>query len=411
MRTCDAVARALPATDRTPAALRVLGRQRVRLEGLDLARALALLGMLVEHSLQYPDLEPKGVLWSVYGRSAPLFVLVAGIGLSLATRPGSGPLSRVTVAARVPFLFLVGLILALWVDGVILQSFALFFVVGLCLVRVPRAVLGGLAAACLVAGPLWLTVLRRSGEIGGFGTRDDVGFSGLAEPWTFLRGLVLEQYPVVTWLGFFLVGMLIGRIALSPATARRLFLGGTVASVLLLTIGWAGSRAYGPEPFPFSLAPSRPTTWPEHWTTYGFSESLGWALSACALAVAVVGGSLVLVDVLGRRRRLLAPFVALGAMSLTFYVAQFAYLDTLWLEVKPHLDTTLTYFLASVAFWVVFAFAALLWLRVLPRGPIELLVNTGAALLLWPLRLAGLDRSRPAPAATTPPELGGSGTG
>jgi uncharacterized membrane protein YeiB len=105
--------------------------------------------------------------------------------------------------------------------------------------------------------------------------------------------------------------------------------------------------------------------------------------------VAVVGGSLVLVDVLGRRRRVVAPFVALGAMSLTFYVAQFAYLDTLWLEVKPHLRTTLTYFLASVAFWVVFAFAAQLWFRFLARGPIELLVNTGAAILLWPFRPAG----------------------
>ena len=397
--------RPLPTTDDGATSPLVPARQRRRLEGLDLARALAMLGMLVEHSLQYPVLEPKGVLWSVYGRSAPLFVLVAGIGLSLATRAPAAPLSRATVAARVPFLFLVGLILSLWVDGVILQSFALFFLVGLCLVRVPRVVLGGLAVACLLLGPLWLTVLRRSGEIGGFGTRDDVGFPGLAEPWTFVRGLVLEQYPAVIWLGFFLVGMLIGRSALAPATGRRLFLGGTVASVLLLTIGWAGSRSFGPEPIPFSLAPPRPTTWPEHWSTYGFTETVGWALSACVLAVAVVGASLVVVDLLGQRRRVLAPFVALGAMSLTFYVAQFAYLDTLWLDVKPHLGSTVTYFLASLAFWVVFAFAAQLWLRVLPRGPIELLVNAGATFVLWPFR------RRPAPAATTPPELGGSGTG
>ncbi|MBA3303451.1 MAG: DUF1624 domain-containing protein, partial [Acidimicrobiia bacterium] len=55
-----------------------------RLGGVDLARALAMLGMLVEHTLQYPDLQAKGVLWSVYGRSAPLFVLLAGMGLVLA---------------------------------------------------------------------------------------------------------------------------------------------------------------------------------------------------------------------------------------------------------------------------------------------------------------------------------------
>jgi uncharacterized membrane protein len=370
------------------------GLRAGRLAGLDLARALAMLGMLVEHSLQYPDLEPKGVLWSVYGRSAPLFVLVAGVGLSLATRPPRLPLARAMVAARVPFLFLVGLVLSVWVDGVILQSFALFFLVGLCLVGLPRAVLALLAAACLVGGPLYLTVLRRSGEIGFFGSRDDIGFPGLSEPGTLLEGLLLDHYPAVVWLGFFFVGMLVGRLALSPRTARRLFVGGTAASVLLLTVGWAGSRAFGPEPIPFSLAPPAPTTWSEHWTTYGFSSSVGWALSSCALALATVGAALVLADLAGSRRRWLSPFVALGAMSLSFYVAQFAYLDTLWLEVKPHLTTTLTYFLASVAFWVLFAFAAQLWFRVLPRGPIELLVNTGALLLTWPLRAAGLGRPR-----------------
>ncbi len=62
-----------------------------RLPGLDLARAAAMLGMLVEHTLQYPTIEPKGVLWSAYGRSAPLFVLLAGVGLSLATRSPDRP--------------------------------------------------------------------------------------------------------------------------------------------------------------------------------------------------------------------------------------------------------------------------------------------------------------------------------
>jgi uncharacterized membrane protein len=124
-----------------------------RLAGIDLARALAMLGMLVEHTIQYPTLEPKGVLWSVYGRSAPLFVLLAGVGLTLGTA-GRRALSRAMVVARAPFLLLVGMTLSLWVDGVILQSFALFFLVGVCLVRVPRVVLAVLTVACLVGGPL-----------------------------------------------------------------------------------------------------------------------------------------------------------------------------------------------------------------------------------------------------------------
>lgn len=373
-----------------------------RLAGIDLARALAMLGMLVEHTIQYPTLEPKGVLWSVYGRSAPLFVLLAGVGLPLGTA-GRRPLSRAMVLARAPFLLLAGMTLSLWVDGVILQSFALFFLVGVCLVRVPRVVLAALAAACLVGGPLYLTVLRRAGELTAFGYRSDVGFDGLTHPWTLVRGLVLEFYPAVIWLGFFFAGMLLGRLDLrSAGTGRRLFVGASVAAALLFTIGWAGSRAFGPEPFPFSLAPASPTTWEEHWTTYGFSNAVGWALSSTALALAVVGASLVLVEVAARWRRLLAPLVALGAMSLSFYVLQFAYLGSGWEVVKPHLTNTATYFLASVAFWVVFALIAQQWLRFLPRGPIELLVNGGAWVLTWPLRRAGRDRPRPPDAVRSP---------
>jgi uncharacterized membrane protein len=366
-----------------------------RLAGIDLARALAMLGMLVEHTIQYPTLEPKGVLWSVYGRSAPLFVLLAGVGLSLGTARRR-PLSRAMVVARAPFLLLVGMTLSLWVDGVILQSFALFFVVGVCLVRVPRVVLAVLTAACLLGGPLYLTVLRRAGELTAFGYRSDVGFDGLAHPGTLVRGLVLEFYPAVIWLGFFFAGMLLGRLDLrSAGTGRRLFAGASVAAALLFTIGWAGSRAIGPDPFPFSLAPASPTTWAEHWTTYGFSNAVGWAVSSTALALAVVGASLVLVEVAARWRRLLAPILALGAMSLSFYVLHFAYLDTGWEALKPHLTTTATYFLASVAFWVAFALVAQQWLRFLPRGPIELLVNVGARLFTWPLRRAGLGQPRP----------------
>jgi uncharacterized membrane protein len=364
-----------------------------RLAGVDIARALAVLGMLVEHTIQYPTLEPKTVLWSVYGRSAPLFVLLAGVGLSLGTA-ARRPLSRAMVVARAPFLLLIGMTLSIWVDGVILQSFALFFLVGVCLVRVPRSVLGVLAAACLLAGPLYLTVLRRGGELTSFGYRSDVGFDGLAHPGSLVRGLVLEFYPAVIWLGFFFAGMLLGRFDLRSAiVGRRLFAGASVAAALLFTIGWAGSRAFGPEPFPFGLAPPSPTTWAEHWTTYGFSNAVGWALSSTALALAVVGGSLVLVEVAARWRRLLAPVVALGAMSLSFYVLHFIYLDTGWEALKPHLTTTFIYFLASVAFWLVFALLAQQWLRFLPRGPIELLVNTGARFLTWPLRVAGEERA------------------
>jgi Heparan-alpha-glucosaminide N-acetyltransferase, catalytic/Protein of unknown function (DUF418) len=350
-----------------------------RIAGLDLARALAMLGMLVEHTLQYPTIQAKGVLWSVYGRSAPLFVLLAGAGLSLATRTPRQPGSRAMVGARAPLLLLVGMVLSTWVNGVILQSFALFFLVGLCVLGLPRRVLAALAGACLVGGPLVLTLLRRSGEVGAFASRDDIGLPALLDPARLLRALVFEQFPAVVWLGFFLLGMVLGRSDITAAGAgRRLFVGASLAAAVLFIAGWAGARAFGPDAGPFGLAPPPPTSWSGHWTTYGFSDAVGWTLSSAALALAVAGGCLWVSAGARVASRALAPVVALGATSLTFYVIQFVYLDTAWLGVQPLLTTTATYFLGSLAFWLLFALLAQAWLHVFRRGPLESVLHLGA---------------------------------
>ncbi len=149
---------------------------RRRLTGLDVARALAMLGMLVEHTLQYPVLQPRGALFAVYGRSAPLFVLLAGAGLSLAMRPARPSRGRAMVLARVPLLLLIGMALSIEVSGVILQSFALFFLIGVSLAGLSQRVLAVVAGACFVGGPLLLAALRRAGELRGFGSQEDVGF-------------------------------------------------------------------------------------------------------------------------------------------------------------------------------------------------------------------------------------------
>jgi uncharacterized membrane protein len=356
-----------------------------RLAGIDLARALAMLGMLIEHVVQYPTLQPKGVLWVVYGRSAPLFVLLAGVGLSLATR-ARRPLDRSMVAARVPVFLLAGMALSLRGDGVILQSFALFFRVGIAAVRLPRWGLGIAAATCLVGGPLFLTELRRHELLHFFGTQTDVGFHGLVTPVAFGRGLLLSYYPAVIWLGFFFVGMLLGCSDVSSAAAgRRLFGWGAAVATLLFTAGWAGARAFGPPSDGFSLAPAPPTTWAQHWTTYGFSNSVAWALSSTALAVAIVGGCIWIVVAAPRA---FTSLVALGAIPLTFYVLHFVYLGTLWTWVQPHLSSSeVAYFVAAVAFWLAFAAIARRWLARFRRGPLETVLRAIELALTSPWRL------------------------
>jgi uncharacterized membrane protein YeiB len=356
----------------TPAPGRVLG--------LDLARSLAMLGMLVTHTLLYPTTQPKGVLWTVYGRAAPLFVLLAGAGLVLMTRSGR-PRARAAVAVRSVLLLLIGMALSIEVDGVILQSYALFFLVGILLLHLPTLALGGLSATFLVGGPLLLTALDRSGGRGPLG--GGVGFDALSDPLGLLRTLTLDHYPAVTWFGFFLAGMVLARVDLRSAANRlRLLLGGAAATALLFTAGWIGAERLGPEPLPFSIAPPHPSTWSGHWTTYGHSGAIGWALSSTALALAVVGACVCLLAPDGVARRVLAPAVALGQTALTFYLLHFLYLDTLWLDIQPELTSTEAFFLASLVFWMVFAVGAWMWLRVFRRGPLESVLHVVSALVV-----------------------------
>ncbi|MBV8949550.1 MAG: DUF1624 domain-containing protein [Actinobacteria bacterium] len=364
------------------------GETRSRNAGIDLARSLAMLGMLIEHELQYPTIQPKSAVWAVYGRSAPLFVLLAGVGVSLATRAPRRPLDRAMIVARAPLLLLLGMTLSTHVDGIILQSFALFFLVGALSIRLPRRVLATLGVVFLAGGPLFITELRRAGRLGAtFGFRHDVSFGALQHPVTLLNGLALQYYPAAIWLGFFFLGMVLGRADVaSLALGRRLFAWATAAAVVAFTVGWAGARMFGPAREAFSLAPPPPYAWSGNWTTYGFSNAVGWAISSAAVALAVTGACIWIAGLL-QRSRVISPLVCLGAVSLTFYIVHGLYLDTLWHSVQPHLTTPVSIFVAAVVFWLLFALVAQRWLAYFARGPIEMLLHFGARVLTAPLRV------------------------
>jgi uncharacterized membrane protein YeiB len=247
-------------------------------------------------------------------------------------------------------------------------------------------VLGALGALFLVGGPLLLTAMRQGGDFAEFGSRSDVGFGALAHPAPFVHGLLFQYYPAVIWVGFLLVGMCLGRTDLgTPTAGRRLFSWAAPATVLAFTIGWQGARAFGPPAQIFDLAPSPPFTWSAHWTTYGFGNSVGWAISCALLSLAVIGGCVWLTG--ATTGRVLGPVVALGAASLTFYVLQFAYLGSVWEWLQPHLSQNVANLAVSIACWVSFALLAQLWLRVFRRGPLESVLHAGALVLTsrwWP---------------------------
>src|SRR5680860_850504 len=179
----------------------VLAQMRAaRIGGIDAARALAIIGMVMIHFGPRGD-DAEGVLGWLYslahGRASILFVVIAGIGVSLLGRSAQED-ATITLLYRSAVLLPLGLALQRLDHGilVILQYYAVYFGVAALALRLRDRTLLHAAAAVAVAGPvLYLGAWIRQPE---WFTRPAVELG--APLGAVAVDLVLAgSYPVVTW--------------------------------------------------------------------------------------------------------------------------------------------------------------------------------------------------------------------
>src|ERR687890_540453 len=215
-----AVAAAAPPPGRTPEAR---GPQRPgRVIGLDVARALAVFGMLGAHVGGVPAdvvASPSSWLGAVHGRSSVLFAVLAGVSLALLTGRTVAPAgqdlvrARTRVLVRAAWVFGIGVTLeALGTDiDVILGVYGVLFVLALPFLRwSPRRLLLAAAVLAVLTPPaaLLATVWAQA--------------AGLEQTPVVLL-LLNGPYPALLWWTFILVGMAVGRSDLtSPQVRARL---------------------------------------------------------------------------------------------------------------------------------------------------------------------------------------------
>ncbi|MBC7638863.1 MAG: DUF1624 domain-containing protein, partial [Rhodoferax sp.] len=241
-----------------------------RLVGVDLARAVALLGMMSVHVL--PELDAAEAVTPAYlvfaGRAAALFAVLAGTGLALMTggaRPRLRPARAVaaSVLTRAAVVALVGLLLGQLSPpvAVILTNYGLLFALALPALWLRARTLAVLAAVWVVGAPL-VSHLARSSLPPGPGEQPSLSL--LAHPVVLARALTLTgYYPALQWIAYLLVGVAVGRLALGRARTAAWLLGGGVTlavltrltSDVLLRQGLAALRAAGPA----DLVPGGPT--------------------------------------------------------------------------------------------------------------------------------------------------------
>jgi uncharacterized protein len=352
-----------------------------RIEGLDFARALALFGMFVVNYKVIVGAEgngSEGLIWFTelfQGRASAVFVLLAGIGISLMTRKarnGDSDLlirkSKKNIWKRSAFLFFLGMVLyvAGW-TGDILHYYGVFMFIVSFLIAASNKII---IIICSLFGLIAQIMQVTSNYLNGWDL--DRPFIEYTDFWTiegFLRNLLFNGYhPIFPWICFFLLGMIIGRLELTNNIIIKKV--GIISSILLIL-----SELVSRFLFQFSQRIVDVESANYLFQTGPIPPNLFYLLSNASSAVLVVVISIYLTKKFSRNW-LINAFVKTGQLTLTLYVGHvfvgigiLALLDRL---VKQTLEFSLIF---SILFFVGSILFSLLWRKKFKRGPIELIMR------------------------------------
>ena len=362
-------------------------RSATRVVGVDIARFVALVGMMATHIL--PSFE-DGTTELTFaqsvagGRASALFAVLAGVSLALTTGRTNPVRGREFVAAaagvavRAILIAGIGLAIGKFESGiaVILTYYGVLFLLGIPFLMLRTPWLLALAAIWLAVVPVIAHLVRPQLPARGY---DNPSFESL-DDWGRLLGELTftGYYPAVPWLAYLLVGLAIGRMDLTQWRAQAVLaaVGGVLVLVVVLVsdalLRRPGVKDELAESFSivsleqslaegtFGNTPTDSWWWlavraPHSATSFDLAQTIGSALlvlSACL--------------VLGR---LLPSFSAVlfgaGAMTLTLYTAHVLLRVEVWDD--ETMSTYVGQLSAAIAVGAVFALTA-------TRGPLEALV-------------------------------------
>lgn len=347
-----------------------------RLVGLDVARCLALLGMVATHVLD--ERTSTGDLtfgqWLAGGRASALFAVLAGVSLALMTRaPLHGaPLARRTtaIAARALLIAVLGLVLGGLETGlaIILTYYGVLFLLGLPFTLLGARALTVLAVVWVVAAPVASYLLRQVLPPRGYASPT---FGQLADPGQLASELLFTgYYPVVPWLAYLLAGLALGRADLR---SRDLLVGVTLGGFGVAVLATQVSRTFVDPVVAaenatgmFGNTPTDDWSWllvvaPHSSTPFDLAQTIGSALF-------VIGVCLLVERALPRPATLtLAVIFGAGAMTLSLYSLHVVMrTPDVWPPESP--DTYLTHVVVLLAIGAAYAL-----LR--RRGPLETAVG------------------------------------
>lgn len=353
---------------------------------IDVARAVAMIGVVV---LNYHAYLNGDSAWApIYPsqwerffnpgtgalttRFAAVFVLVAGVGVSLLTRTSRSTndqlllrQDRLRLLRRGVLLYSFGCVVQWIWPGTILFYYGAFFILAAFIfsVSTQRILIIGLASAIAAAAIAWW--------------RMEQSFTGNLTSWLnparvdsprnlMIRTFVSYTHPLFPWLLFFTVGIILGRHIHRIAEFRRqllLWSGGILAATYLInTIFVADESTTNHQRLIATILSTRPY---DRGMLYSIGTLTSSLLTLCVLSIIVDSlGKNFAVDVLARA----------GQMSLSIYLAHILFFNLivhrLHLVGATGLDTALG---LAIVFYAVAIPLSALWRTYIGRGPAEVL--------------------------------------
>lgn len=366
-----ALAPAPVSTTPQPAAQRFRGRIR----GIDLARGLAILGMIWAH-VKPIIYEPGTVSYILSeipsGRSSALFAFLAGISLAILSGRNvtyTGEQLRhaqLRIVGRAVILLAFAAFLSIFptVIAVILGFYAAWFILAVPFLHWSPKKLGIAAGVVALIGPQ---------IINGFHYLSytfDIFLSGGVNAYLY-EVLLTGMYPGLAYMAYVFAGMAIGRLDLNSTAVRlRMLTAGLAISVVGYGSGYLAAIFMPFEPLPiddidaFSFLPKEPTIGPWDFfsiephtnTTPEVLGNLGFALIVLALCLWLTPLA----------KNVFFPIAAVGSMSLTAYVG---HAFGLYFKEDWFMSMSPTPFLIVAG--AVLAFCTVWALLPLRRGPLE----------------------------------------
>jgi hypothetical protein len=343
-----------------------------RVQGVDLARGLAVVGMFAAHMLALPDLIwTDASTWGgiADGRSSILFATLAGVSLALVTG-GSRPIhgealtrARWRIVVRAGLIWTIGLLLIGTTVPVlvILPAYGILFVLATPFLSLRPAALFGLAGSLALVMPFVQALL------------DALPF------WSTPTGAVVSlatgwHYPFPVWIAFVLCGLGVGRLDLRSLRVQALLL---AAGSVLAVLGYVTDALSGAADVSGGV---REAVWTARPHSSGLLEVIGsggFAVAAIGLCLLICRTALVW---------LVLPLRATGSMPLSAYTAQLLVWALVGVVVLSSVNDlggfrALEPFL-PLTVWTVLA--CTVWALVIGRGPLETVVDRGAFYLTTP---------------------------